>query len=195
MKKIIFFVLFACTFLVNANQADAQIRIGAILNAPNEISTNTEQLEKLNIRLAELLPSDKYEVLPIQEMMEKEKEYRRNKNIFQAPNQLTPPALSQEALCELGKNSNCDYLVLIKQEYTDAVRKYVILVPGSPEKKINLTTNIKIFNIGTKQEKTLKEYKNRAGMRRGNKDLPQALVRAFDDFLKDLVIDPAKDIQ
>ena len=140
MKKIIFFVLFACTFLVNANQADAQIRIGAILNAPNEISTNTEQLEKLNIRLAELLPSDKYEVLPIQEMMEKEKEYRRNKNIFQAPNQLTPPALSQEALCELGKNSNCDYLVLIKQEYTDAVRKYVILVPGSPEKKINLTT-------------------------------------------------------
>ena len=85
--------------------------------------------------------------------------------------------------------------MVIKQEYTEGVRKYVISLPGTPEKKIAMKTNIRIFNIETKQEKTLKEYKNRAGMRNDGKGLSQALLQAFDNFLKDLTINPEKDMQ
>ena len=60
MKKIIMLFLFVFTFLLSVNPVDAQIRIGAILDAPNEIVDNAEKLEKLNIKLEELLPSDKY---------------------------------------------------------------------------------------------------------------------------------------
>lgn len=195
MKKIIMLLLFVFSFLVSANPVDAQIRIGTILNVPNEIVDSAEELEKFNIKLTELFPADKYEVLPVQEMMAKEREYRRDKGIFQAPNQPTPPALSAEALRELGKSNNCDYLMLIKQEYKEAVRMFVVSLPGTPEKKIALKTNIRIFNIETKQEKTLKEYKNRAGMRNDGNGLSQALLKAFDNFLNDLTIDPEKDIQ
>ena len=100
MKRFLMFVLCMFSLWACANPANAQVRIGITLNAPGVIFNDTEQLEKLDNRLAELLPTDKYEVLPVQVLIQKEKEYRRNKNIFQAPNQLTPQPLSMEALCE-----------------------------------------------------------------------------------------------
>lgn len=196
MKNIIAFVVCVFAFFASANPAGAQIRVGAILNGPGEIVSDSEQLEKLDIKLAELLPANKYEVLPVRDMLGKEKDYRRNHNIFQAPNQLSPQPLSMEARCELGKESNCDYIMSVNMQSAEGKSGF-FMIEG--EKRMDLLTDLVITDISAKRDVFQKQYKT-GGMDAGpvftrtKGDAGKAMIKAFDKFLKKLVIVPEKDI-
>lgn len=82
----------------------AQKTVGVFLTAPNTIAKNAEQINKLETRLAELLPNTKYNNFSIQQMMAKDYDYRKRKNIFQSPNQFTFDIFLKELMIVSGKD-------------------------------------------------------------------------------------------
>ncbi len=199
MKKLSLLFSFLFVLLLSCLPANAQKTVGILFNAPDVIQKNAEQIDKLDARLVQLLPSNKYTVLPVKIMMDKETEFRKRKKIFQAPNQALPPALSNEALGELGKENGCDYIITINMQASEG-KPGIIMIMG--EKRIGLVTNMVIRDLSENRDICQKHYSNTgvdgghafAFNRKQKVDEGNLLSKAYDKFLKKIEIIPGTDI-
>lgn len=112
MKFIIRLFLFI-TMMLFCCLANAQPTVGVILDAPLVLTENDKNLQKLDAKLKEIFPSDKCNLLPSKELTEQSITYRsaHNMMLVAGPDMRMP--LTRGILCELGKQANCDYVLLI----------------------------------------------------------------------------------
>lgn len=199
MKSILSVFIFIVSMFLICVPVSAQKTVGVFITAPDAIIKDADQTDKLEIRLAELLPKEKYNILPIRKMLTKEAEYRRRKNIFQSPNQVTEPKLTKEAICELGKEIGCDYVLSIRIDATEVKKKWDFSIGTNAVKRMNLITVLVITDIEKQTDIFQQQYKNRGvdkvymfNTRSGNAG--KAIINAFNKFLQEMVIVPGKDI-
>ncbi len=194
MKRFLMLLVLIVSILFRTNIVNAQKQIGVLFYGPDAISNNSELLDKLDDRIYKLFPTDKFTVVPVREMMAKEEEYRKNKRIFKAPNQITPMPLSNDALCDLGKETGCNYLLSINSEFKTGVRKFVLTLSQAPQKKIDMFTNVMVTDVETNGIIFAKDYQSRSSMKHNSSDIDKAIVKAFRSFVNDFNIVLGKDI-
>ena len=199
MKSLVKILLLMTLFLFGS-VANAQPTVGVIFDAPSVFTNDEAKMQELDKKLAELLPTEKCQLIPAKVLTEKAIAYRTANNMMLESEPDTDKPLSNEMLSTLGKSDGCDYILLLNMKRLGKKVGATGSYTGFSDSKslVVLTlTDIQVINTNSGKYEYKKEYLSagRDAVTRimgigGKPKEEKAMNDLFETFIKYLRIKP-----
>ena len=198
--KTLFKVLLIATLLLMGSVANAQVVVGVVFDGPTVFVNDETKMKQLDNKLLEILPAEKYQVVPTSIITAAATTYRTENSMLKDGEPDKDKPLTAAILSKLGRQAGCDYILQLDMRPLGANSESIGAFSRFSDSKalvILSLTDIRVINVDSEQYEYKKEYLSagRHAVTRvlgigGKPKEAKAMDDLFECFLKYLSLRP-----